>query len=199
MKKKINTAFTICLVGLTMLSFTMAITGTEYTVLTEKSSVKWTGYKPGGQHEGTVNIKSGSFNLENDLIQSGSIVMDMPTIKVTDSESVKLLNHLKGEDFFNVKKYPTSTLTIKSSKSLSVDSLGKHTLEVIADLTVLGKTHPITFKAKNTAKTDNYMFYYSTLVIDRTKYGITYKSSMLEDAMINDDFNLVVKLRAKKN
>lgn len=199
MINRIKTTSILATAALALFSFTMAVTGDGYTVLTSKSSVKWTGYKPGGQHQGTVDIKSGSFTLDGDIIQTGSVVIDMTSLKVTDSESTKLYNHLRGEDFFNVAKHKTSTLTIKSSKSVSVDTSGRHTLEVTGDLTILGKTQPITFKATNTAKTDNYMFYYTNLTIDRTKFGITYKSSMLGDAMINDDFDLAIKIIAKKN
>ena len=52
MTKKIKTSVLVTLVGLTLFSFTTAITGVDFTVLTSKSSVKWTGYKPGGQHQG---------------------------------------------------------------------------------------------------------------------------------------------------
>ncbi|MFT5511789.1 MAG: polyisoprenoid-binding protein YceI [Bacteroidia bacterium] len=199
MIKKIKTTTFLSFIALSLFSFTTAITSADFTVLAEKSSIKWTGYKPGGEHKGTVNIKSGSLDIENDIIQSGTVIIDMPTIKVTDSESAKLLNHLRGEDFFNVKNFPTSTLVITSSKSVSVDTSGKHTLEVTGNMTILGKTESITFQAINTAKTDNYMFYNSNITIDRTMFGITYKSSMFGDAMIKDNFELAVKLRAKKN
>ena len=67
------------------------------------------------------------------------------------------------------------------------------------DMTILGKTQSLTFTAVNTAKTANYMFYNAKLTIDRTKFGITYKSSLLGDAMIKDNFDLAIKLIAKKN
>ncbi|MFT5722929.1 MAG: polyisoprenoid-binding protein YceI [Bacteroidia bacterium] len=199
MTKKIKN-FGLALIGaFTLLSFTMAVSGTDYTILTDKSNVKWTGYKPAGEHKGLVNIKSGTLNIQDDLIQTGNFVLDMPSIKVTDSESPKLLKHLKGEDFFDVKKYTTSTLVIDSSRSVSSDTSGKHTLEIFGDLTIRGKTLPITFTAKNTAKTDNYMFYTANITLDRTKYGIVYKSSLLGDAMIKDNFDLAIKIIAKKN
>ncbi len=199
MNKKTKTTTILSLIGLTLLSFTAAVTATDYTVLASKSTVKWTGYKPGGEHQGIVKIKSGTLSMEEDMITSGNIVIDMPTIKVTDSESTKLLNHLKGQDFFNVAKFPTSTLVLTDCKSLSVDSTGKHTLQMTGNMTILGKTQSLTFTAVNTAKTANYMFYNAKLTIDRTKFGITYKSSLLGDAMIKDNFDLAIKLIAKKN
>ena len=52
----------LTVIGLTLMSFTAAITAqTDFTILASKSNVKWTGYKPGGQHKGTVDVKSGSF------------------------------------------------------------------------------------------------------------------------------------------
>ena len=92
MNKKTKTTTILSLIGLTLLSFTAAVTATDYTVLASKSTVKWTGYKPGGEHQGIVKIKSGTLSMEEDMITSGNIVIDMPTIKVTDSESTKLLN-----------------------------------------------------------------------------------------------------------
>lgn len=187
------------LIGFTLFSFTTAVTNVSYSILTTKSTVTWTGKKPGGEHTGVVNIKSGSLQMDGDLITSGEFVMDMTTIKPTDTESQKLLDHLKGEDFFNVAKYPESKLVITSSKSEGKDKNGNEVLEVTGNLTVLGKTNPITFKATNTGKTENYIVYQSNMVIDRTKYGITYKSSLLGDAMIYDDFDLSVKIFGKKN
>ncbi len=198
MKNNLKYSLLVVLIGITLFSFTESITSLDYEVLTAKSEVKWTGRKPGGEHTGTVDLKSGSFSIENDIITSGSFVLDMTSIKVTDSESQKLLNHIKSEDFFNVQKYTESKLVITSGKSTAVDDKGKHTLELTGNLTILDKTLPITFTAKNTAKTENFMVYSSSITIDRTKYGITYKSSLLGDAMINDEFDMDIKLFAKK-
>jgi polyisoprenoid-binding protein YceI len=195
---KFKISLLVMILGLSLLGFTAAVSVTDYTVLAAKSNITWTGYKPGGLHYGTVDVKSGSLVLKADIIQSGRIVIDMPSIKVTDSESPKLTSHLKGADFFNVEGFPTSTLVITGSESIGVDSTGRHTLQVSGNLTILGKTLPIAFSAKNIGKTANYMLYSTKIVIDRTKYGITYKSSMVGDAMINDDFDLVVKIVAKK-
>ena len=187
------------IIGFTLFSFTTAVTSISYSVLTNKSTVTWTGKKPGGEHTGIVNITSGNLEMDGDLITSGEFVMDMTSIKPTDSESQKLLDHLKGEDFFNVAKFPESKLEIISSTSEGKDKNGNEVLLVTGSLTVLGKTNPITFKAVNTGKTENYIVYQSNMVIDRTKYGITYKSSLLGDAMIYDDFDLSVKIFGKKN
>ena len=68
-------------------------------VNTQKSSVKWLGKKIGRQHEGNVQLKSGSFELQDDKIVEGNFVLDMTTITNTDLENEnynqKLVGHLK--------------------------------------------------------------------------------------------------------
>ncbi len=186
------------LAALTLMSFTLAIQEVSYSVRLDKSKVEWTGRKISGQHVGIIKIKSGSFKLTENLISSGKFVIDMTTIKATDTENPKLANHIKGEDFFNVKTYPESTLTITGSTSQGVDSLGVETLEVTGTMTILDKTKDITFKARNTATTENFVIYKVKLNIDRTAYGITYKSSALGEATIHDNFELKIKLVGEK-
>ena len=48
------------------------------------STVKWTGKKVLGQHEGLVSIKSGELTIEKDMIKGGSFVIDMTSISCTD-------------------------------------------------------------------------------------------------------------------
>lgn len=194
MKHKSNIALLLATVALGLFSFTTAIQSDSYHVLTEKSKVVWVGKKLGGEHTGIVKLKSGSITMDGDVITSGEMVVDMKSIKVTDSESQKLLNHIKGSDFFNVAKHPTSKLIITGSKLVGTDSL-----KVSGKMTILDKTNPITFYAVNTGKTENFRIYSADLSIDRTKYGITYKSSMLGDATIYDDFDLKIKLALKKD
>jgi len=55
-------------------------------VNTKKSNVEWLGKKIGGQHEGNIQIKSGSFELKNDKIVAGNFVLDMTSITNTDLE-----------------------------------------------------------------------------------------------------------------
>jgi len=196
---KIKQTLLLATTAFFLVSFTLAITSTNYTVLAGKSTVNWTGYKPGGQHEGIVDIKSGSLVVEGETITSGEFVIDMKSLKVTDTESQKLHDHLRGVDFFNVNKYTESKLVIKSSKENGKDNLGNIKLEVTGDLTILDKTNPITFEVVNTGKTENYRIYSANIRIDRTKWGITYKSSFSGDALINDEFDLKVKIAAKKN
>lgn len=190
-QNRIKTALVlVAFIGL--LSFTQVEKNDTYNVLTDKSELVWTGRKVGGEHKGTINIKSGSFNVEKDIITSGNFIIDMTTINVTDTENKKLYNHLISEDFFNVAKYPESQLVITGSKKD-----GKKLL-VTGTMTILDKTNPITFTANQIAKTASILTYTANITIDRTKYGIVYKSSAVGEAMINDEFDIKVKLTGSK-
>jgi polyisoprenoid-binding protein YceI len=165
--------------------------GQTYDVLTTKSSLTWKAFKVGGMHEGTVALKSGSMVLDGDLITSGNFTIDMTTIKVTDTESAKLEKHLKSSEFFDAASFPEATLKILNS------TLAGDLLKINADLTIRGITQKITIDAELLAKTENFISYKATIPVDRTKFGVTYRST-LGDAFIMDEFEMKAKITAER-
>lgn len=172
--------------------------GTDTTVASTKqanletSTVKWLAKKIGGEHYGTVKLKSGSlnYNTDNKLV-GGSFVLDMTTITDDDLQwemQAKLLQHLQSDDFFSVATHPTSTLTITSVKELSPTNL-----EISWDLTIKGITNPVMF----VATTDGAKFT-APIVIDRTLRDIKYNSlkffSDIADKAIEDTITFEVTL-----
>jgi polyisoprenoid-binding protein YceI len=115
----------------------------------------------------------------------------MTTINTTDLEGEykgKLDGHLKSDDFFGVANYPTATLVFKD-----VTASGKNAYAVSGELTIKGKTNPVTFTisiygSKATA----------SLKVDRTEYDVRYGSASffdgLKDKAIYDEFDLVADL-----
>ncbi|MCT4629400.1 YceI family protein [Winogradskyella sp.] len=189
MKKNILRSAFILVLALALVSFTSK---TSKKVDVSKSKVTWKGYKVTGSHEGTINLKSGVIELEDDKLIGGNFTMDMTSINTTDIKgeyAKKLDGHLKSDDFFGTDNYPTSTLKITDS-----ESKGKNTYSVTADLTIKGKTHPVTFNISiNGSKAT------ANLKIDRTKYDIKYGSSSffdnLKDKAIDNEFDLTVDLQ----
>jgi len=160
-------------------------------IKSEESKVVWKGYKVTGSHEGTIALKSGFLTFDDDKLTGGEFVIDMTTIQNTDLEGNskgKLEGHLKSDDFFGVVTFPTAILTFKEVKST-----GKNSYAVTGDLTIKGKTNPITFVisiygSKATA----------SVKIDRTKFDVRYGSTSffdnLKDKAIYDEFDLVTDL-----
>ena len=96
----------------------------------------------------------------------------------------KLIGHLKSDDFFSVKKFPTATLTLKQVTRTQQGYKAK------GDLTIKGITKPVEVELLRTAAEG----YASTLVVNRTEFDIKYGSgsffSNLGDKAIEDNFTL---------
>ena len=144
------------------------------------------GKKVGGQHNGDIKFKSGEVILEGESLVGGTFVVDMATINVLDLEGGKkgyLESHLKGEDFFDVAKYTEATFTITEVKGNTVT--GK--------LTIKGHTEVESFTLNSEANK-----IHGTIKVNRTKFGITYKSATffekIKDKAINDDFELTINI-----
>ena len=145
---------------------------------------KWA--TPLKSHNGDVQITSGEVTVTDGMISGGTFEIDMTTIDTTDlkeDEVDGMDEHLYGEDFFDVEKYPTAMLVITD---VSWDT-------VTADLTIKGQTHPVTFDVDMQGNKAMASF-----EIDRTVRGIMYSSPSLADAIkdkaINDEIEFDVTL-----
>lgn len=165
------------------------------------SKVEWKGTKPTGAHNGIVNLSTGSLNVENGEIKGGEFVIDMESIKCldipeNDGKNKDLVDHLNGDDFFAVKKYPTAKFVIASAEK-SGDNV-----EITGNLTIKGKTKSITFPASFSQTDIGYSLKSEPFKIDRTQFDITYKSktidAALKDKFIDDLIEFVIVVNAKK-
>ena len=166
----------------------------KLTADTEKTKLLWLGEKVTGQHTGTINLQSGWLNWQDNKIVSGEFNIDMTSLK--DAEDNKQLQgHLKSDDFFGVEKFPVAKLVITGSTPFD-----KGTGVVSGTLTIKDITNPIEFKAAMQKKDDG-VWFFSNIVIDRTKYNIRYGSGSffdnLGDKTIYDEFKLKVSLLVK--
>ena len=187
MKNRNSKIAMLLILAISFMSFTAL---TEKEVNIEKSKVIWKGYKITGQHEGTINLKSGTLTFDGEKLTGGKFVIDMTSINTTDLEGEykgKLDGHLKSTDFFGVEKFPTATLEIINVSG----SNGSY--KVKADLTIKETTKTVEFSMQIDQNTAT-----ANLEIDRTEYDIKYGSSSffdgLKDKAIYDNFDLNVSL-----
>ena len=190
MKNTIKNLAIVVLVAFTTLSFTK-IANEKKEIKTDKSKVVWKGYKVTGSHEGTISIQSGFLSFNDSKLVGGEVVIDMTTLGSTDLQGEykgKLDGHLKSDDFFGVEKHPTATLVFTN-----VTASGKNSYNVTGDLTIKGKTNPITFAISIYGNKAT-----ASLKVDRTKYDVRYGSTSffdgLKDKAIYDEFDLVSDL-----
>lgn len=164
---------------------------------TKNSEIRWQGsnlFKV-NKHYGTVNFKSGQVTKTNGRIIGGDFTIEMESIINTDGKYNELLvNHLKNEDFFHVKKYPLAYLKITSINYFNSDN----SVQIIANLTIKGVTKPIEFNAIFQVIEGNEVMT-SKFIIDRTRWGINYESEGLlggiKDDIISDSIEFEVAVQ----
>ena len=176
-------------------------TGKEvYKVVPSKSTVMWEGKKLTGGHNGKIKIESGELVFNGPNFVGGEFVIDMTSISVDDikdkEKAGKLKGHLESDDFFSVGKYKTAKFVIKDVQ------FGKGGFyDVVGDLTIKGKTHPISFRADVSEKAQS-LNAKADIVFNRAKFDVRYGSGSffdnLGDKMIMDDIAIKVDLHAEK-
>ncbi len=206
MKQKIFrlALITLLLLTLAVAQFSVYAQSAIYQLDVKQSKLFWKGTKTiGSKHYGFLLFSSGLLyaNVAGKL-NDGRFTLNMNTITSTEHqkalENQKVSTELKGSSFFEVAKYPTSSITIKSIFPTAV----LHQFKVEGDLTIKSTTHPIVFlttiKQKgNTLSAD------AKLTIDRVKWGIHQEKptsvadqffSGIKDKMIEDEIPIVLKL-----
>jgi polyisoprenoid-binding protein YceI len=172
---------------------------TTYTIDTKASKLKWTGYHlaKSYEHTGFVSLKSGSLTTDGEKITGGEFVIDMKTITNTDltdkKKNAQLVDHLKSDDFFNVKTYPTAKLVIKGS-----ERVGENTYKTTADLTIRDVTKTIEFETKILKMTDTEIEATADFNVKRTDFKVMY-GWKLENIIISGEFRMEVSLKGKRS
>nr|WP_294795359.1 two-component regulator propeller domain-containing protein [uncultured Mucilaginibacter sp.] len=186
----------------------------KYIIDTKQSVVIWKGSMLLGDDAGTgdVDLLKGELLIENRRLVGGAVEVDMNTIEQKFEDQRP---HNKLPDFFDIKKVPVSTFSITKVETVNDRKTegrnGNMTIEAVAtikvsgNLTMEGITKAVTFPAIMHFKDgmDGTVVLNGTLIIDRTDWGIDYRSEKFfdknGDLTISDDVKLLIKIVAKKN
>ena len=117
--------------------------------------------------------------------------------------NILMLNHIlvltsdvRTLYYFDVEKFPISTIVITK-----VDSVNGKNIKITGNLTIKGVTHAVTFPAVIEVK-DGIVKATGKIIIDRTQWGIRYKSGTfydnLADNAVSDDIEFNMEIVAKK-
>ena len=172
----------------------------KYSIDTTESVITWEGSMVFGfdeEHIGYVYTSKGELMIEKDSLVGGTAEIDMNTIEFKDKENKNTpVKHLKSPDYFDVEKFPISTISITK-----VAYAVRGNIKVTGNLTIKGITNPVTFPAKIEVK-DGIVKANGKVVIDRTQWGIRYRSGKfydnLADQAVSDDIEIHMKIVAKK-
>lgn len=177
----------------------------EFKVDATSSVIDWQGEKPTGTHTGTIQIVEGNFHANDSIIESGTFLIDMASINVTDlegSDKENLENHLKGTvegkegDFFNINEFPIAKFEVTGVTQVN----GQNMLQ--GNLTMKGETKNVEFPITIDLNGEELVLTSEAFTIDRTKWNVNFKSKSVFDSLgdnfINDEIELKIKVVATK-
>lgn len=169
----------------------------NFKIDSSKSTVKWIGRKVTGSHDGTIEIKDGTFEFTDGKLSGGNVTIDTTSIVILDVKdadtNAQFAGHLASDDFFSTDKYPTASLLINSAIQTG------DAYAIKGDLTIKGITHPIEFQLSASVNSQT-LHATGKIVIDRTKYDMKFRSgnffTNLGDTLIYNDIELSVEVTA---
>ena len=173
-----------------------AIHAQTYKASPDKTVIYWHGEKVGGEHDGSIKLKSGELEMSGSKPVSGYVVIDMTSITNSDISNdgmrERLVNHLKSDDFFGVDKFPEARFDITGSE---VSNGGSVTLK--GTLTIKGISKTMEF-VSNMESSDGSLVFTGHIEIDRTLFDVRFGSKKffdnIADSAIDDIFTLDYEL-----
>ena len=177
-----------------------------YQIDPAQSKVAWNGKKVAGEHNGTINIAAGSFQVAKNKVVGGTVEIDMNSITnldIADKEyNQKLVGHLKSDDFFSAEKHPKATFKITSLTPIKGAKAGAANYTAKGNLTIKGISNPVSFPVNVALKGTTITATSDAVVLDRSKWDIRYGSKTffanIGDKAIHDDFTVQFNVVAKK-
>lgn len=169
------------------------VAGAELAVNTADSKVEWVGKKVTGQHNGEVQISSGTLVVDGNALIGGNFVIDLNSINVMDLEGdykEKLEGHLKSEDFFAVHEHPEANFEITNVAAGAEEG----TVVVSGNLTIRGTTKNITFDAQVAELSETSAHVTADFNIAREDWGVNYAGQA--DDLISKEINFKISLVA---
>lgn len=124
-------------------------------------------------NRGRFDKKEGSVEFDR-AGKSGKVAISVDTTSINTGFAA-FNKHLQSNELFDAEKYPTMTF---AADKFTFN--GDKVTEVAGNLTLLGKTHPLTLKASNFNCYDNPMLKREVCggdfegALDRTAYGMNY-------------------------
>jgi polyisoprenoid-binding protein YceI len=151
-----------------------------YALNTTASLVGWAGRNQNSKHFGTLQLKSGQMQIQDKAI-SGRLVVDMESMENinlagNDLQPV-LISHLKSDDFFFTKLFPTATFTIEQGRISDPAPLTAANCLFQGSLTLRAVSRELAFPATITPRENGNLGVEAHFDLDRTLWNIIYGSS----------------------
>ena len=125
---------------------------------------------------GNFRAFNGTLAVSDGRLQSVNVEIDVSSLKTS---IVKLTNHLKSPDFFDVREYPTATF---ESTGIEAQSAGGEDVTIIGNLTLMEETKSVQIPAKVNISPKGIMME-AQFTIDRTEFGMTGMTDGVDEAV----------------
>ncbi|MGA7828860.1 MAG: YceI family protein [Geobacteraceae bacterium] len=170
-----------------------------------ESRLEWTGRNLFKKHVGTVAISSGEINVKNGEVTGGVLTLDMSSIRNSDlqdkDENSTLVSHLKSEDFFDVKNFPTAGFELLECGVMVGATPGSPNYFIKGKLTLKDVTKEVSIPANIVPGKNGSVQAQACFDIDRTEWNIAYGSGKLFEKLgmhlVNDTISLELFITAR--
>jgi polyisoprenoid-binding protein YceI len=141
-----------------------------------------------GNFWGRFNEVKGEYKIDPDALDASSLTVEIPVASV-DTANKNRDDHLKGPDFFNAPEFPVATF-----KSTSFEKSDSNHFTVKGDLTLHGKTNPVSAKVewigmKDTGRQGFRSGMEAQFTFERSKWGIDYG---IEQGGLGDEVMMII-------
>ncbi len=183
----------------------LALKDGTYKVNAGQSLLEWAGRNPFTKHDGTVGVAAGEITVKNGQ-PTGTFTIDMNTIEnrslAGDELQPVLIDHLKSDDFFFTRLFPTATLTVHTAQQRPGAHLSAPNIDLKGELALKGVTASLDLAATVVQAADATITARAQLELDRTRWSIIYGSTRFFENLgmhlVFDHISLDVKIVARK-
>ena len=168
-------------------AFAMDVQAQEFKLDNKKSEINWTGKAAFNSYSltGTLTSEAGNIIIKDNQIESLEVIIDMKSL---NHENKRLKSHLRGKDFFEVKKYSQATFTLDKPTAVQDGHA-----ELSGTLKIKNSAHSENIQAIVKIEDNKVLLTFNT-EIDRTKYGVKFNSptffKKMKENAIADSFKL---------
>jgi polyisoprenoid-binding protein YceI len=168
----------------------------------EKSRIEWTGRNLASAHSGSIKLRAGQIEMRNSRPVRGEFTLDMDSIENLDVADSKmrqiLIEHLKSDDFFDVRRFPTAEFRLSKITASPGGRRGIPNYAVTGELTLKSVTNEIEFPVIIGLTPDGLIAIDAHFDIDRTRWNVLYGSGKFYEKLgkhlVNDEVSLALKL-----
>ena len=149
-----------------------------------------------GTAKGKFTKFNGTIEVARENPEKSSVTVSIQTASI-DTEIAKRDEDLRGEDFFNVKKYPE--IVFKSGR---VKQTGPAAGEITGDLMMHGLSREIVLRVEllgtpeSAAKNQTTRWRVTTAPIRRSQFGLVWSNSVEAVSMVGDEVAVDIQIEA---